>query len=93
MSTAECVRVPRAEEATVMTCREFIEFLLDYREERLALQERERFDAHLGVCPDCRTYLETYGKTVDLARISDDEGVPTDAPEDLIQAILRSRSR
>lgn len=76
-----------------MTCREFIEFLLDYREERLAPEERARFDAHLGVCPDCRTYLETYGRTVDLARMSDHEAVPVDAPEDLIEAILRSRPR
>jgi anti-sigma factor RsiW len=76
-----------------MTCREFIEFLLDYHEERLPAEERARFDAHLGVCPDCRTYLETYDKTVDLAKVFDDAPVPEEAPEDLIEAILRSRKR
>jgi anti-sigma factor RsiW len=76
-----------------MTCRQFIEFLLEYIEERLSAEERERFDAHLRICPDCRTYLETYGKTVELARLAESDSVPPDVPEDLIQAILRSRTR
>ena len=74
-----------------MTCREFIGFLLEYTEERLTAEERDRFDAHLRVCPDCRTYLETYGKTVALARLAEVDSLPSDVPEDLIQAILRSR--
>jgi hypothetical protein len=81
------------EVADVMTCRQFIEFLLEYIEERLSAEEQERFDAHLRICPDCRTYLETYGKTVELARLAESDSVPPDVPEDLIQAILRSRTR
>jgi anti-sigma factor RsiW len=76
-----------------MTCRQFVEFLLEYTEERLSTDERDRFDAHLRICPECRTYLETYGKTVELARLADTDSIPPDVPEDLIQAILRSRGR
>jgi anti-sigma factor RsiW len=76
-----------------MTCRDFIQFLLDYVEDRLSPEEQLRFDAHLEICPDCRTYLDTYGKTVELAKLADRGAIPADAPEDLIQAILRSRPR
>jgi anti-sigma factor RsiW len=76
-----------------MTCREFIEFLLDYTEERLSAEERGRFDSHLKLCPECRTYLETYGKTVELAKLASFDSIPGDAPEDLIEAILRSRNQ
>src|SRR5438128_4830644 len=43
-----------------MTCRELIEFLIDYLDGTLAPQERERFDAHLAVCPACVRYLDSY---------------------------------
>jgi anti-sigma factor RsiW len=76
-----------------MTCRELIDFLLEYVEERLSAEERERFDTHLRICPDCRTYLDTYGKTVELTRLAADDTIPPEVPEDLIQAILRSRNR
>jgi anti-sigma factor RsiW len=76
-----------------MTCRDFIEFLLDYQENRLGPDQRERFDAHLRVCPDCRSYLESYGRTVDLARLASRDSIPAEVPEDLVQAVLRSRRR
>ena len=81
------------EDAYLMTCRDFIQFLLDYVEDRLSPEEQLRFDAHLESCPDCRTYLETYGKTIELTKLADRDAIPPEAPEDLIKAILGSRPR
>lgn len=74
-----------------MTCREFIQFLLEYRDGLLGDQERGRFDAHLEKCPACRSYLDTYGRTIELARATSDDAVPDDVPAELVEAILRSR--
>ena len=41
-----------------MSCRELVEVITNYLEDRLSEAERARFDAHLGDCPGCRVYLE-----------------------------------
>jgi anti-sigma factor RsiW len=78
-----------------MTCREFIEFLLEYLSETLPQAERVRFDEHLTKCPHCVAYLKSYEETVRLGQAvftQPDDPVPTEVPEDLVQAILATRA-
>jgi len=80
-----------------MNCREFTEFLHDYLLGDLPAEERAEFDKHLAECPWCVAYLDSYKKTIQLARATlpapEDAPPPGDAPEELIQAILCARSR
>lgn len=79
-----------------LTCRELIEFLMDYLDGALPKGERDAFDHHLGICPDCVSYLESYRETARLsAEVArdPDAGLPEDVPEDLVRAILDARSR
>jgi anti-sigma factor RsiW len=80
-----------------MNCREFTEFLHDYLLGSLLTEVRAEFDRHLVKCPWCVAYLDNYRKTMQLARVAfaaaEDALPPSDAPEELIQAILRARSR
>jgi anti-sigma factor RsiW len=80
-----------------MNCREFTEFLHDYLFGNLPAAEREEFDKHLAECPWCVAYLDSYQKTIRLEQAAfsapEDALPPADAPEELIQAILRARSR
>ena len=80
-----------------LTCREFIDFLDDYVENRQKDNVRDTFERHMEACPDCVDYLKTYRETILLARsaCAADPSLPTpaDAPEELIQAILNSRPR
>jgi len=48
----------------VITCRELVELVSDYLEGRLDARHRERFEAHLAVCPDCREYVDQVRHTV-----------------------------
>jgi len=76
-----------------VTCREFIEFLMEYL---LSEVDREKFDAHLAVCPSCVTYLKTYQETVKVGKAvfaDPNETLPEEPPEDLIKAILAARSK
>ena len=80
-----------------MNCREFTEFLHEYLFGDLPAAERTEFDKHLAECPWCVAYLDSYRKTMQLEQAAfstaDDTPPPPEAPEELIQAILRARSR
>jgi anti-sigma factor RsiW len=73
-----------------VTCRDVIEFLMDYCDGELPDGERALFDAHLADCPDCVAYLKNYEQTVRLEKDAFAEP-PGDMPEGLIQAILAAR--
>jgi anti-sigma factor RsiW len=77
-----------------MNCREFTEFLHEYLFGNLPGEERAAFEDHLAECPWCVAYLDSYRKTIQLeqaAFAAPDAPAPADAPEELIQAILRAR--
>ena len=77
-----------------MTCREFVDFLLEYLSGELSARERAEFERHLVQCPDCSAYLRSYRETIKLGNsvFADPEvPVPQDVPEELVQAILASR--
>lgn len=78
-----------------LTCRELADFILDYLSGELPPEVLSAFEQHLGVCPNCVEYLEQYRTTIGLgsAAFSDLEAPVTDAPEDLIQAILAARKK
>lgn len=80
-----------------MNCREFTEFLHEYLFGDLAAEERAEFDKHLAECPWCLAYLDSYRQTILLERAaflaSEDAPPPSDAPEELVQAILHARRR
>lgn len=81
---------------TRITCREFIEFLWQYLSDELSPEERERFDDHLTRCDPCVHYLQSYQETVKIGKLAlkpTEEPVPTEVPEELIQAILASREK
>jgi anti-sigma factor RsiW len=79
-----------------MTCREFIDFLIDYFEEKLSAHEQTEFAEHLAECPDCTAYVRSYEETIRLGKgvfANPDAPIPSEVPEALVQAILASRRR
>ena len=47
-----------------MPCRELVEVITDYLEDRLSPVDRARFEAHLAECEACRTYLEQFRQAI-----------------------------
>jgi anti-sigma factor RsiW len=78
-----------------LTCRELIDFLAAYLDGELPPAERAAFDWHLGVCPDCVRYLESYCETVRLGKqaFAAEGAPPADVPPELVAAILAARAR
>jgi len=83
-----------------MTCRDVIEFLMDYESGALGERERTIFESHLKICPPCVSFLQNYRQTIEFAQAARGDDVPADCPdaagqaqvpEQLIQAILAAR--
>jgi hypothetical protein len=63
-----------------ITCKEFVEWVTDYFEDKLPADERKRFEAHLAECNGCPTYFEQIRATIQtVGKLSDtlDEVTPT----------------
>lgn len=76
----------------MMTCREVLDFLMEYLDGTLSAPQRAVFEEHLALCTDCVAYLHTYQQAVKLGRaVAPPPGQPDHVPEDLIQAILEAR--
>jgi len=77
-----------------VTCREFIDFLLEYLDGTLEAGARARFDEHLAECPDCVNYLARYRASAALGKsvfADPSETVPAAVPEELVRAIMAAR--
>jgi anti-sigma factor RsiW len=54
------------DQLTEMPCRELVELVTDYLEDRLSALDRARFEAHLAECDHCAVYLEQMRETIRL---------------------------
>lgn len=84
-----------AEERPYITCRELLDFLHLYLEDELPEERRSEFDRHLSVCDPCRAYIRQYEEAIRLgkAAFADPAAPAADTPEELVQAILKSRKK
>jgi anti-sigma factor RsiW len=79
-----------------MTCRDVIEFLMEYRSGTLPGDQRAAFEEHLERCPECVAYMKSYDEAVRLGKGAHrqlDDRVSDDVPEELVQAILAARRK
>lgn len=76
-----------------MTCREVIDFLMEYLNGELSPAQKSSFDHHLSLCPACQKYLASYRTAVELGKKSlKEEDVPP-VPEALVKAILAAKKK
>jgi anti-sigma factor RsiW len=76
-----------------LTCREMVELVTDYLEDRLDPTERERFEAHLTLCEGCQAYVDQMRQTIAaLGRLAEEDLSPA-AREDLLTAFRTWRER
>jgi predicted anti-sigma-YlaC factor YlaD len=71
-----------------LSCRELVELVTDYLEARLSVDERTRFELHLGYCSWCRTYLRQMREVVSSTGRLPEEKIAPEARDALI-AVFR----
>ena len=69
-----------------MPCRELVEVITDYLEDRLSQVDRARFEAHLAACEACRTYLEQFRQTIRALGRLPEESLSPEARHALLDA-------
>jgi anti-sigma factor RsiW len=67
-----------------MACRELVELVTDYLDDRLPLADRQRFAAHLAACSDCRAYLEQMREALGVLGTLDEPTISAEAQERLL---------
>jgi len=65
-------------------CRQMTNLVLDYLTNGLSSRVKREFEEHLGICPDCANFLQTYKKTVAVTN----SVKPTDIPANVRDNIL-----
>ncbi len=71
-----------------ITCRQLIDFIADYLAGELDELSLSDFERHLDRCRSCQAYLDSYRKTLRLARSAADDLPASDVPEELVRVIL-----
>lgn len=74
----------------MISCQQLIDYCLDYIEGDLPDDEQTRFRRHLGHCPDCVTFFETYRKTAEVSRTLLETSMPV-AVKESVRVFLRDR--
>ena len=81
---------------TMLTCREFDEFVSDYFEGNLSGYRNFKFALHMKMCSPCRRYIEAYRRSQELGKQvfgQLDAEVPPEVPEELVEAILEAQKK
>ena len=69
-----------------MPCRELVEVITDYLEDRLSPVDGARFEAHLAACEACRTYVEQFRQTIRALGRLPEESLSPEARNALLDA-------
>ena len=73
-----------------ISCKQMVDYCMDYLSGSLPAEERESFNGHLSYCPECVKFFETYKKTPEVSR----EALSVDMPDRVRGAVrhfLRER--
>lgn len=72
--------------STDLTCKQLVELVTDYLEEKLPTAERERFEDHLAACDDCSVYVEQIQQTIRMTGAVTVESLSPEARDTLLRA-------
>ena len=71
---------------TELTCKELVEIVTDYLEDRLSPDEKRRFEQHVAGCKGCRNYLDQMRETIHLVGALREESMPVPMRERMLRA-------
>jgi anti-sigma factor RsiW len=69
-----------------LQCKELVELVTDYLEGRLSVDDRTRFEMHLGFCASCRTYVEQMRQVVSATGELTEDSIAPEARDALLRA-------
>ncbi len=76
-----------------LTCKELVEVVTDYLEDRMPVSERTRLELHLCSCTGCRVYLVQMRSVIRAAGRLAERDVPAHAKVELLQVFRAWKER
>lgn len=67
-----------------LQCRQAVELVTDYLEDRLSGRQRRRFEEHLAQCPGCAEYLQQIRTSIAALQRVESEALSPAAQTELI---------
>ena len=71
----------------MLTCKDFLEELTDYLDEKTDAEIREKLERHIAECPNCWVICDTTKKTLRIYKGMKEYAVPTDVHSRLMFAL------
>ena len=71
----------------MLTCKEFLQELNDYLDEKIDVQTRQRLEAHITECPNCFVICDTTKKTIQVYKGMQPQTLPEDVHARLLHAL------
>jgi anti-sigma factor RsiW len=76
-----------------LTCKELVEVITDYLEDRMPAERRLLFEEHVAFCDWCQTYLEQVRATVRLTGTLSEDDLGPEARAGLLRAFRDWKGR
>jgi len=71
----------------LLTCKDFLEELTDYLDEKTDAEIREKLERHIAECPNCWVICDTTKKTLRIYKGMKEYDVPRDVHSRLMVAL------
>ena len=77
----------------LLTCKQFLEELSDYLDEKTDPELRQKLEQHISDCPNCWVICDTTKKTIQIYKGMDPVSIAPDIHDRLIAALEQKMAR
>jgi anti-sigma factor RsiW len=77
----------------LLTCKQFLDELSDYLDEKTDAELRQKLEQHINECPNCWVICDTTKKTIQIYKGMDPYPIPQDVHSRLVSALEHKMAR
>jgi hypothetical protein len=77
----------------LLTCKQFLEELTDYLDEKTDPELRQKLEQHISDCPNCWVICDTTKKTIQIYKGMDPVSIAPDIHDRLMAALEQKMAR
>ncbi|HML94347.1 MAG TPA: zf-HC2 domain-containing protein [Thermodesulfobacteriota bacterium] len=74
-------------------CRDVVENIMDYIDNELDLKTLRELEKHMGECPECKAFVDTYARMLDLSGKMKEQAFVTPEVRERLKNLLKSRMK
>lgn len=77
----------------MVICRDVVENIMDYIDNELDLKTLQELEKHMGECPECKAFVDTYRRMLDLSGKMKEQTFVTPEVRERLKNLLKSRMK